>query len=124
MAKGHKGPGMGRRNIPINKEEFEKLCGLYCTCLDIAGWFHCSVDTIERWVKRTYDGRTFAEVFKEYSARTTASLRRKQIDVALSGQVAMLIWLGKQHLGQSDKIEQKVEQKTVEYKIGFADEEK
>lgn len=50
MAKGHKGPGMGRRNIPINKEEFEKLCGLYCTCLDIAGWFHCSVDTIERFI--------------------------------------------------------------------------
>lgn len=115
---------MGRKYIQIDKDQFEKLCGLYCSLTDIAGWFHCSPDTIERWCKRTYEDRTFAEILKEYSSRTTASLRRKQIDVALSGQVAMLIWLGKQHLNQSDKIEQKVEQKTVEYKIGFADEEK
>lgn len=31
------------------------------------------------------------------------SLRRKQIDVALAGNPTMLIWLGKQLLGQRDK---------------------
>jgi len=33
------------------------------------------------------------------------SLRRKQIEVALKGNVSMLIWLGKQMLGQMDKQE-------------------
>ena len=30
-------------------------------------------------------------------------LREKQWEVAMEGNVQMLIWLGKQHLGQSDK---------------------
>ena len=34
------------------------------------------------------------------------SLRRAQFEKALSGNVVMQIWLGKQHLDQKDKIEQ------------------
>ena len=34
------------------------------------------------------------------------SLRRAQFEKALGGNVAMQIWLGKQHLDQRDKIEQ------------------
>ena len=34
------------------------------------------------------------------------SLRRAQFEKALGGNVAMQIWLGKQHLDQKDKIEQ------------------
>ena len=34
------------------------------------------------------------------------SLRRAQFEKALSGNVVMQIWLGKQHLDQRDKIEQ------------------
>ncbi len=32
-----------------------------------------------------------------------ASLRRKQIDSAMKGNTGMMIWLGKQYLGQTDK---------------------
>ena len=34
------------------------------------------------------------------------SLRRAQFEKALGGNVAMQIWLGKQHIDQKDKIEQ------------------
>jgi hypothetical protein len=34
-----------------------------------------------------------------------ASLKRKQFQVAMRGNPALLIWLGKQYLGQSDKLE-------------------
>ena len=34
------------------------------------------------------------------------SLRRAQFEKAIGGNVAMMIWLGKQHLDQRDKIEQ------------------
>jgi hypothetical protein len=40
-----------------------------------------------------------------------ASIRRKQIAVGLAGNVTMLIWLGKQHLGQQDRLQQE----TVDY---------
>ena len=39
-------------------------------------------------------------------------LKRKQIQVAMSGNVTMLIWLGKQYLEQADKVEE-----TGDYRI-------
>lgn len=40
-------------------------------------------------------------------------LRRKQIQVALGGNVSMLIWLGKQYLEQSDSIKETGELKVI-----------
>lgn len=99
---------MGRPVIEIDFKEFEKLCALACTQVEIAEWFDCSPDTIDRRVKEHY-GETFAEVFKKKSSKGKISLRRKQFEVALTGNVTMLIWMGKQLLGQSDKQEIKQE---------------
>lgn len=92
---------MGRPPIEIDKKKFENLCGIFCTLTEIAGVFECSEDTIERWCRKTYDA-TFAEVFKTYSAKGKASLRRRQMQIADKGNVGMLIFLGKQYLGQKD----------------------
>ena len=35
--------------------------------------------------------------------RCTASLKRKLVEMAMDGQPTMLVWLGKQHLGQRDE---------------------
>lgn len=93
---------MGRPIKEIDKEAFEKLCAIMCTQVDIAGFFDVSVDTIERFCQRTYKA-TFAEIYKSKSAFGKVSLRRKQYEVAMSGNVPLLIWLGKQHLGQTEK---------------------
>ena len=45
-------------------------------------------------------------------ANLKMKLKRKQFAVAMQGNVVMLIWLGKQYLGQSEKT-----QETGEYKI-------
>lgn len=95
---------MGRPKKEINQEHFEGLCAILCTQEEIAGVFDCSVDTISRWCNETY-GETFAEVYKRTSSPGKVSLRRKQYQVAMSGNVSMLIWLGKQILGQKDKHE-------------------
>jgi len=95
---------MGRPKIEIDWDEFNKLCNMQCTLVEIAGWFDCSEDTIERRVKEKYE-ITFAEHYKKKSAKGKISLRRKQTDIALNGNVTMLIWLGKQYLDQSDKRE-------------------
>ena len=38
----------------------------------------------------------------ELSKKQLVELRKKQFEVAMSGDVRMLIWLGKQYLGQKE----------------------
>lgn len=96
---------MARPVIEIKKEQFESLCNLQCTLDEIAGFFKCSSDTIERWCKRTYN-ESFADAYKTYSQGGKISLRREQWKLAQKGNASMLIWLGKQWLGQTEKVEQ------------------
>lgn len=93
---------MGRPQINIDQSDFEKLCVMQCTKTDIANWFECSEDTIERWCKRTY-GETFAVVFAQKREKGKVSLRRMQWKSAEAGNVTMQIFLGKQYLGQKDQ---------------------
>lgn len=97
---------LGRPLKEIDRVQFEKLCNLQCTLLEIAGFFNCSDDTIERWCKRTYK-TTFAECFKTFSQSGKISLRRTQFKLA-ERSAAMAIFLGKQYLGQTDKTEMDV----------------
>lgn len=90
----------GRPRKEINKTEFEKLCGLQCALDEIADWFDCSEDTIERWCKRTYK-ENFADVFAKKRGKGKIALRRAQFELAKKS-AAMAIFLGKNYLGQTD----------------------
>lgn len=96
---------MARPKVKIDKSQFEKLCSLQCTLEEIAGFFDCSGDTIERWCKSEYK-QGFAEIFRQKRQNGRISLRRTQWKLA-EKNVSMAIWLGKQYLGQK-------EQQTVE----------
>lgn len=91
----------GRPTKKIDKEQFEKLCVMQCTLNEIAGWFNCSEDTIENWCKKEY-GELFSDVLKSKSVKGKISLRRSQFQAAEAGNTTMLIWLGKQYLGQKE----------------------
>ena len=93
----------GRPKKEIDVDNFKKLCGMQCTLAEIAGFFDCSEDTIERWCKREFK-TTFAEVYKVHSASGKITLRRAQFKLA-EKSAAMAIFLGKQYLGQKDTIE-------------------
>lgn len=99
-------PKMGRPKIEIKQDEFEKLCAMQCTEEEIAGWYRCSVDTLENWCRRTYK-TTFSAIYKTLSANGKMSLRRTQFRIAETN-ASMAIFLGKQYLGQRDVIEQDV----------------
>lgn len=103
---------VGRPKIQIDEEQFMGLCRIQCTLSEIANWFRCSEDTIERWCKNTFK-KSFAEVYKIHSAGGKISLRRTQFKLA-EHNVAMAIWLGKQYLGQRDVIEQIADEASVE----------
>lgn len=98
------GNPVGRPKAEIDKIEFEKLCAIQCTKEEIAGWFRVSDDTIERFCQREY-GTNFAVVYSQKKSVGKVSVRRKQFQVAEKGNTSMLIWLGKQYLGQSEKQE-------------------
>lgn len=87
----------------IDKKQFENLCGLQCTLLEICDFFDVEDDTLNSWCKKTY-GTTFSEVFKQKRGKGQISLRRMQWKLA-EKNAAMAIFLGKQFLGQKDKIE-------------------
>lgn len=88
----------------IDWKIFDGLCSIQCTLEEIAAMFDCSVDNIERKVKEQHK-MTFAEYYKLKSGNGKVSLRRRQFKAAMDGNTSMLIWLGKQHLGQKDKSE-------------------
>lgn len=63
-----------------------------------------STKTIERVIKRDKE-LTFAE-YREYNhGGAKLKLAQKQYEVAMKGNATLLIWLGKNWLGQTDKNE-------------------
>lgn len=96
---------MARPRIELTDKDWvqiEKMCAIFCTGEEIAAILGISYDTLERRVKERFD-MSCAEYIKEKSAIGKMSLRRMQYKAAEKGNNAMLIWLGKQYLGQTDK---------------------
>ena len=60
--------------------------------------------TLTKWCKEVY-GVGFSDIYKSKSSTGKMSLRRQQFKSAEAGNVTMQIWLGKQWLGQTDKVE-------------------
>ena len=93
---------MGRPRKVFNLKQVYKLAALGCTDEEIAAVFDTTTETIR---KRKLDDPDFLGAYKKGWAEIRQSLRRKQIAVAKKGSVVMLIWLGKQLLGQSERPE-------------------
>jgi len=113
----------GRPKIEVDFAEVDKLCQIQCTGEEIASFFEISYDTLERRCKEQFKV-SFAEYIKEKSAKGKSSLRRLQWKAAMNGNVTMLIWLGKQYLGQSDKTESNVAVTEDGICISFVDKTK
>lgn len=83
-------------------DEIEKLCKIDCTGEEIASFIGVCYDTLERACKRIYK-QPLADYIREKRGAGNISLRRRQYKAAMDGNTTMLIWLGKNRLGQSDK---------------------
>lgn len=107
--------GPGRPKTIIDKVQFEKLCEMQCTELEICAWFRCSDETLNKWCKKTYK-KTFQESFAMLRAGGKASLRRKQWNLADTNP-SMAIFLGKNYLNQCDDPRKYAKDETTEDKI-------
>ena len=94
---------MARPRKEIDKRDFESLCALQCTKEEICAFFDISEKTLNAWCKRTYK-QSFSLVFSQKRGKGKISLRRIQFRLA-EKNADMAIFLGKNYLGQTDKIE-------------------
>ena len=88
---------MARPMKQVDEQTIQKLAQLHCTYDEIASFVGVSTKTLQR---------NYVHLIKKGRETGNISLRRAQFEKALSGNVVMQIWLGKQHLDQRDKIEQ------------------
>ncbi len=99
---------MARPKKKIDIEQLKKLLALQCTKVECAAFFEVTKPTLEARIREAgYEGfQAFAEVYRQPGR---ISLRRHQWKSAEAGHVGMQIWLGKQWLGQTEKVESKTE---------------
>jgi hypothetical protein len=97
--------GAGCPTIKLNWEDIDKLCFIQCTLREIASFCNCSEDKIEIACHKEKNMK-FSEYSELKRGNGKVALRRTQWRLAVEKEdKTMLIWLGKQHLGQSDKQE-------------------
>jgi hypothetical protein len=95
---GHQGEGGGRPRFEIDYEAVKKLAALQCTQVEVASFLGCHVNTLLKDEK-------FMEIYKSGIDNGKMSLRRHQWKALEDGNTTMLVWLGKQYLGQREKNE-------------------
>ena len=97
---------MGRPRIEWDHgkvELFNALMGIpFATEETVADCLKVSRCSLQRFVKEKYN-TTFETIKLEKRQGLHLKLAGKQYEVAMKGSVPMLIWLGKQWLGQRDK---------------------
>lgn len=100
---------MARPRKEIDQKDFEALLAIQCTQEEIKAFIEAktgetmSIDTIERWCKRTYK-KSFAEISAEKRAIGKIGLRRAGFELAKKNP-AVHIFYCKNYLGMTDKQE-------------------
>lgn len=105
---------MARPRLEIDEDTVEKLASIMCTMEEMSHILGCSVDTLER---------RFADVINKGRNSGKMSLRRWQWEACKKGNSALLIWMGKQHLGQKEKLESEINVEGISIKIDKDDDE-
>jgi len=96
---------VGRPPIPLDWDLIEQLTQAHCNGVEIAARLRIDTDTLYNRVKEKY-GMNFSCYSAKFQGSGKALLRQQQFNKALntksSGNVQMLMWLGKQLLGQKE----------------------
>ena len=85
--------GRGLRRRIVTPDDVYKLANIGMNDREIARWFDIAENTLKY---------NFSSIMEKGREDLKMSLRRAQIKLALSGNAVMLIFLGKNMLGQSD----------------------
>ena len=84
---------IGRNKVVIPEEQVAQLAQYHCTNKEMADFFGVPLQTFMD---------NFRDIVTKNRIITKQRLRKKQLEVAMKGDRVMLIWLGKQMLGQAE----------------------
>ena len=85
--------GRGKTKRVVFPNDVYKLANIGCSDREIARWFDMDENTLRY---------NFHDILEKGREDLKHSLRRAQLKLALSGNAVMLIWLGKNILGQQE----------------------
>ena len=91
---------VGRPKADTDFELFKRLAGVQCTIVEIAAVMGVSHDTIQR---RMTERDEWRQAYADAMLTGRASIRRQPFAALANGNITMMIWLGKQYLGQRDQ---------------------
>ena len=101
----------GRPPFILTDEQFKTIEGMariQCTQDEICDIFEVTDKTLNLALKK-HSGVSFSDLIKKNMSHGKASLRRSQWKAADKGVPSVLIWLGKQHLGQKDHVDGQID---------------
>jgi len=86
---------VGRNKTVIPEEQVAYLASIHCTNKEMADFFDVPLQTFVD---------NFRDIITKNKLITKQRLRKAQLDLALNGDKTMLIWLGRNMLGQSENV--------------------
>ena len=89
-----RGRVVGRDKKVVPEEQVLELAKLHCTNQEMADFFEVKLQTFVD---------NFRDIITKGRLETKQRLRAAQLKLAMNGDRSMLIWLGKNILGQSDQ---------------------
>jgi len=84
---------VGRNKTVIPEAQVAQLSEYHCTNKEMADFFDVPLQTFMD---------NFRDIITKHRLITKQRLRKKQIEVAMNGDKTMLIWLGRNMLGQTE----------------------
>lgn len=91
---------MGRPLKKIDPDQVRRLAMINCSYAEIAAVVGCDQSLLTK---------RFSQVIRDGHEQGKSSLKRMMWEACTKGNTSMLIFLSKQMLGYSDKVEQKVD---------------
>lgn len=105
--------GAGRHEVVIDLEKVDRMLMAGCTGTSIAKALAVHPDTLYRRIREVYGVADFTAYAQQMRSVGDDNLRLAQYTAAMKGNIVMQIFLGKNRLGQADKVEQKNEETVV-----------
>lgn len=96
---------MPRKKIEIDPKMIRGLAQIGATWDEIAGILGIARTTLAVRMRE----KKYRDAYEQGVAEGDVSIRRAQYDSAMRGKTGMLVWLGKNRLNQTDRVETKNE---------------
>ena len=107
---------LAEERLKIDWNVVDQLLMCHCSGAGIAAYLGICAETLYDRCKKKFNVH-FSDYAQEKKSKGIVLLLRKQYQLAMEGDRTMLIWLGKQLAGQSEKIHQKTDTKVETIQI-------